>query len=185
MSNPVITQTAPQWSAAGVGVNTLAIQPLNAGDLLVLAYIANGGPATAVTGGGAGTWQCASSYYDTAGSAYVGLWWATVTNPVGATGAGTPTQTVTVTDAGLGTNSGKIWVREFMAIGAHWQAGPVSPAAGSWQTNASNILYPYSARCLIGPAGAISLGVAMYVIYVKVTDSPEVPVLIAGYLSIQ
>lgn len=131
MSNPVITQTAPQWSAAGASVKSLAIQPLNAGDLLVLAYIANGGPATAVSGGGAGTWQCASSYYDTAGSAYAGIWWAVVTNPVGATGVGTPTVTVTVTDAGLGTNSGKIWVREFMAIGANWLMTAASPIAGS------------------------------------------------------
>lgn len=131
MSNPVIAQTAPQWSASGAGVNSLAIQPLNAGDLLVLAYIANGGPATAVTGGGAGAWQCASSYYDTAGSAYVGIWWAPVITAVGATGVGTPTETVTVTIPGLGTNFGKIWVREFMAIGGNWLLSSATPAAGT------------------------------------------------------
>lgn len=56
--------------------------------------------------------------------------------------------------------------------------------SGSWITVSSNILYPYSAQCLVGPAGTITLGIGTYVIYVKVTDSPEIPVLIGGYLQI-
>ena len=56
--------------------------------------------------------------------------------------------------------------------------------SGSWETITASLLYPYSARCLVGPAGAVALGVGRYVIYVKVSDSPEIPVLIAGYLEV-
>ena len=142
------------------GLNSLAIQPLNAGDLLVLAYIANGGPATAVTGGGAGAWHCAASYYDTAASAYVGIWWAAVITPVSGTGAGTPTETVTVTDPGLGAGFGKIWVREFTATGGNWLLPSASPGAGSsgsgpTGTGSFTLTYP----SLTPPAG----GNALYV----------------------
>lgn len=55
---------------------------------------------------------------------------------------------------------------------------------GSWETAAGSVLYPYNARCLIGPNGTITLGLGTYVVYVKITDNPEIPVLIAGYLQI-
>jgi len=48
--------------------------------------------------------------------------------------------------------------------------------AAGWTTVATNVIYPYSAGCLIGPGGTITLGVGTYVVYVRVTDSPEVPV---------
>ncbi len=56
---------------------------------------------------------------------------------------------------------------------------------GSWSTNTASVLYPYSAQCLIGPSGTTTLGIGNYVVYLRVTDSPEIPVLIAGYLQIQ
>jgi hypothetical protein len=56
--------------------------------------------------------------------------------------------------------------------------------AGSWETDSSNILYPYSAKCLVGPGGTVTLGLGTYVIYLKVTDSQVTPVLIAGQLQI-
>jgi hypothetical protein len=56
--------------------------------------------------------------------------------------------------------------------------------AGSWETVTSSVLYPYNAKCLVGPAGTITLGLGTYVAYVKITDHPEIPVLIAGYLEI-
>lgn len=46
----------------------------------------------------------------------------------------------------------------------------------TWTTSAVNVLYPYSATCLIGPGGTVTLGVGTYVIYVKVAASPEVVV---------
>lgn len=55
---------------------------------------------------------------------------------------------------------------------------------GSWDTDSSNVIYPYAAKCLVGPSGAITLGIGSYVIYVKITDNPEVPVLIGGGLQI-
>ena len=115
MANPVISPTAPQWSKVGPGVNSVSVAPFNAGDLLVCAFYVNGGPATAVTGGGVAKWACASSYYDTTGSAYLGLWWGTVTTP--------GTAVVTVTDAGEGADYGTIWVWEFTATGANWSPG--------------------------------------------------------------
>jgi len=56
---------------------------------------------------------------------------------------------------------------------------------GSWDTNTSSVLYPYNAKCLVGPSGTTTLGIGTYYVYVKITDSPEVPVLIAGQLQIQ
>ena len=55
---------------------------------------------------------------------------------------------------------------------------------GSWDTDTASVIYPYSAKCLVGPSGAITLGIGTFVIYVKITDAPEVPVLIAGQLQI-
>jgi hypothetical protein len=56
--------------------------------------------------------------------------------------------------------------------------------AGSWDTITSSVLYPYNAKCLVGPAGTITLGLGTYIIYLRVTDNPEIPVLIAGQLQI-
>ena len=57
-------------------------------------------------------------------------------------------------------------------------------AAGAWDTDTTQVIYPYSAKCLVGPAGTITLGIGTYVIYTKVTDNPEIPVLITGQLQI-
>jgi hypothetical protein len=56
--------------------------------------------------------------------------------------------------------------------------------SGSWQTDSSSLLYPYLAQCLVGPAGTITLGLGSYYIYIKVTDNPEIPVLVTGQLQI-
>lgn len=56
--------------------------------------------------------------------------------------------------------------------------------AGGWDTDTTSALYPYSAKCLVGPAGTVTLGVGTYVMYLKISDNPETPVLIAGYLQI-
>lgn len=49
-----------------------------------------------------------------------------------------------------------------------------------WATRSNNILEPYAAECLVGPGGTVQLGIGTYVIYVKVTDNPEIPVLQAS-----
>ncbi len=63
---------------------------------------------------------------------------------------------------------------------------PTNPdwVSGSWDTVSSSPLYPYNAKCLVGPTGAITLGIGTYIIYLKITDSPEVPVLVAGQLQV-
>ncbi len=60
---------------------------------------------------------------------------------------------------------------------ADWQTA-------GWDVNTSSLLYPYNAKCLVGPSGTITLGIATYIVYVKITDSPEIPVLIAGQLQV-
>jgi hypothetical protein len=42
----------------------------------------------------------------------------------------------------------------------------------------------FYARCLVGPTGAATLPVGYYDVYVKVSDSPETPVLLAGTLEV-
>lgn len=63
-----------------------------------------------------------------------------------------------------------------------------APTSGQWVTGSwaytNNPLYPYVARCLIGPTGATALTDGNYVVWLKITDSPEVPVRIGGELNI-
>lgn len=55
--------------------------------------------------------------------------------------------------------------------------------AGTWATIA-NYNYPYQAQCLIGPGGATAPTTGLYTVWLQVTATPEVPVLIAGQLQI-
>lgn len=56
--------------------------------------------------------------------------------------------------------------------------------SGSWDTVTSDVIYPYSAKCLVGPVGTITLGIGTYVVYIKITSNPEIPVLAVGRLAI-
>lgn len=57
--------------------------------------------------------------------------------------------------------------------------------AASWDTNQSSVINPYSVKCLVGPTGGvISLSLGTYYMYVKITDNPEIPVLLGGILQI-
>jgi hypothetical protein len=55
--------------------------------------------------------------------------------------------------------------------------------AGNWVT-LPNYSYPYAAQCLIGPGGSTAPTTGTYTIWMQITDSPEVPVLIAGQLQV-
>jgi len=55
---------------------------------------------------------------------------------------------------------------------------------GSWETNPYSILFPYNAKCLVGPGGTVALGIGTYIVYQKTTDSPEIPFDIVGQLQI-
>ena len=64
---------------------------------------------------------------------------------------------------------------------------PADWTAGTWESIPDSLLYPYSARCLVGPAAGdagISLSTGIYVAYLMITGSPEIDVEIVGYLEI-
>lgn len=68
-------------------------------------------------------------------------------------------------------------------------AGPAAPAGGDWKTaswDADASTYPptYYAQCLVGPAGTVTLAAGTWTVWVKVTDSPEVPVERAGQMKV-
>lgn len=67
--------------------------------------------------------------------------------------------------------------------------GTSAPASGdwktaSWETDSGTEPDTYYARCLVGTGGAVTLTAATYSVWVKVTDSPEVPVRRAGLLRV-
>lgn len=51
---------------------------------------------------------------------------------------------------------------------------------GSWETASGT----YYARALVGPGGTVELAKGRYQIYVKITDSPEIPVLESDVLEV-
>lgn len=53
--------------------------------------------------------------------------------------------------------------------------------AASWVTGASQ---PYIAQCLIGPGGVITLTAGIYDVWIKITDSPEIPAKYVDQLTI-
>lgn|GEM_PF-1699542 len=61
---------------------------------------------------------------------------------------------------------------------------PTDLVLGTWDVYANDVLYPYHAKCLVGPGGMITLGIGTYIIYLKITDSPEIPFDIVGQLQI-
>lgn len=57
---------------------------------------------------------------------------------------------------------------------------PTTFYTGSWFT----LNGIYFAQCLVGPATAAVLPIGFYDVYVKVSDNPETPVLLAGLLEV-
>jgi len=59
-------------------------------------------------------------------------------------------------------------------VGATW-------LAGTWET----VNGEHFARCMVGPAGTVTLVAGnTYIVWVKITDSPEVPIKNAGILQV-
>lgn len=56
-------------------------------------------------------------------------------------------------------------------------APPTSFTAASWDTDSSGATPLYVAKVLVGPGGAIVLTVGVWNPWVKITASPEVPLL--------
>lgn len=55
---------------------------------------------------------------------------------------------------------------------------------GSWETAVTGSTTTYLARCLVGPGGTTTLTAATYRVWVKITDSPEVPIRAVDWLTI-
>lgn len=52
---------------------------------------------------------------------------------------------------------------------------------GVWEATASS----FFALCLIGPGSVVQLTAGTWYVWVQITDSPEVPVLLAGVIVVQ
>ena len=91
---------------------------------------------------------------------------------------------VNVTKLGVGYNPTGDTVQFCFMPTATQVPQPSDLISGSWDTYANDILYPYHAKCLVGPGGAINLGIGLYIISIKITDSPEIPFDIVGQLQV-
>lgn len=70
----------------------------------------------------------------------------------------------------------------FMTTG---NPAPSDWKAATWQIVVQSAGPVYIAQCLVGPGvGGVALAVGIYAIWVKITDSPEVPVRQVGILQI-
>jgi hypothetical protein len=50
---------------------------------------------------------------------------------------------------------------------------------GSWDTDIGS---PFTARILVGPSGSVALVAGTYVVWILITDNPEIPCLLCGPL---
>lgn len=62
----------------------------------------------------------------------------------------------------------------------------INPVTGDWKTATweSDGAGGWLARCLVGPAGTITLVAGPYDVWVQITDAPEVPIRKVGLLEI-
>lgn len=89
--------------------------------------------------------------------------------------------TVKATDAGVPANiSGDTVAFAF----TYRDAEPATWVTGAWASTTPLPSGAYTARCLVGPGGAITLTPGTYTVSVKVTDSPEIPVIPCGQIVI-
>lgn len=86
---------------------------------------------------------------------------------------------VRATNFGVGVNPTADQVSMAFIVGtrnptnADWQSA-------SWETANSR----YFARCLVGPAGSVNLTAGTYVVFVRITGAPEIPIKRAGILNV-
>ena len=70
---------------------------------------------------------------------------------------------------------------EYVRLPARRLPVPSGPPAGgdwktaSWETDATTTPPTYYARCLVGPGGTVPLAPGTYMIWLKITDAPEIP----------
>ena len=57
--------------------------------------------------------------------------------------------------------------------------------SGSWETVGTGAQVSYVAKCLVGPGGTFAPTAPVdYWVWIKITDSPEIPVLFVGELQV-
>ncbi len=74
-------------------------------------------------------------------------------------------------------------------VQAAFTAPGTDPVSGDWksagwETDAGPTPDIYYARCLVGPGGAVALTVGTYEMHLKITATPEIPVITAGPLKV-
>lgn len=90
---------------------------------------------------------------------------------------------VAATSAGAAVNpTADVVKMAFIAPEATPAAGDLK--AASWDTDPTTTPPTYRAQCLVGPGGTITLAAGLYVVWVQVTDSPEIPLRPAGTLEV-
>lgn len=87
------------------------------------------------------------------------------------------------------TSSGAAYNPTSDAVQMAFLATNTAPVSGdwktaSWDTDSTTVPATYRAQCLVGPSGTVTLTAGTYTVWVKVTDSPEVPVKRAGLLKV-
>ena len=91
---------------------------------------------------------------------------------------------VSVTIAGQPYNPGSDTVQFAFMPNAVQQPAGGDWVNGSWETVPTNFIYPYNAKCLVGPSGATVLTLGTYAVYLKIIDNPEIPVRACAQLTI-
>ncbi len=61
-----------------------------------------------------------------------------------------------------------------------FMAGGAEPASGdwkaaTWETDPTTTPPTYYARCLVGPGGTVTLAKGVWMVWMKITDAPEIP----------
>jgi hypothetical protein len=78
------------------------------------------------------------------------------------------------------TKAGGVYNPTSDVVEMAFKTGGQPPGNSDWQTAEwDTVNGQYVAKCLVGPGGTIQLTVGSYTVYVKITDNPEIPVLIA------
>lgn len=90
---------------------------------------------------------------------------------------------VQASEAGAAVDpSGNTVVMAFVAEGVAPVSGDWKTA--SWETDTTTNPDTYFARCLVGPAGTVTLTAGIYDVWVRVTDSPEIPAIRSGNVEV-
>lgn len=53
-----------------------------------------------------------------------------------------------------------------------------------WKTDTTGNVPAYFACCLVGPGGTITLVAGTYDVWVKISDSPEIPAILSGQVQV-